>query len=119
MSQLLWTSPASAKECPKYLQQKEILKIKTQYKCNFKEARRLYKIQHPLLFNDKQSYTVIVNSDTHIKPNPTTTNNSNTTNNTNNNNKTNTKYSAQINYCNQLQFRTPKFTLQLQPTNNL
>lgn len=39
--------PASSRTCPKYLQQKEVLKIKTQNKCTMNEARKLYKQQNP------------------------------------------------------------------------
>ncbi|XP_036343296.1 uncharacterized protein LOC118752489 [Rhagoletis pomonella] len=54
--------PASAKDCPKYLQEKEVLKIKTQNKCNYPEARRLYKIQNPINVNQDQTYASILNS---------------------------------------------------------
>ncbi|XP_036345013.1 uncharacterized protein LOC118754252 [Rhagoletis pomonella] len=50
---------ASDKDCPQYLQQKQILKIKTQNKCDFKEARRLYKIQNPASINHKQTYSSV------------------------------------------------------------
>ncbi|XP_017472371.1 PREDICTED: uncharacterized protein LOC108363506 [Rhagoletis zephyria] len=50
---------ASYKDCPLYEQQKQILKIKTQNKCSYNEARRLYKIQNPLSGNLKQTYSSV------------------------------------------------------------
>ncbi|XP_054729389.1 protein PF3D7_1417600-like [Anastrepha obliqua] len=58
----LGSHSASDKYCPLYLQQKEILKIKTQNKCNYKEAKRLYKIHNPTPVNSKQSYASVANS---------------------------------------------------------
>lgn len=39
---------ASSNTCPKYMQAKEVLKIKTQEKCTLKEANKIYKIRNPL-----------------------------------------------------------------------
>ncbi|XP_053968439.1 uncharacterized protein LOC128869860 [Anastrepha ludens] len=39
--------PSSSKSCPKYMQSKEILKIKCQNKCSMCEALKLYKEQTP------------------------------------------------------------------------
>ncbi|XP_053968572.1 uncharacterized protein LOC128870001 [Anastrepha ludens] len=39
--------PSSSKSCPKYMQSKEILKIKCQNKCSMREAVKLYKEQTP------------------------------------------------------------------------
>ncbi|XP_053968596.1 uncharacterized protein LOC128870027 [Anastrepha ludens] len=55
--------PASARDCPKYLEQKQILKIKTQNKCNFYEAKRLFKLQNPFSFNGKQTYASAITSE--------------------------------------------------------
>lgn len=40
--------PASAKDCPKYVQSKEILEIKTKNKCTLAEARRTHKERNPI-----------------------------------------------------------------------
>lgn len=39
--------PSSSKTCPKYLQNKEILTIKTRNKCSMAEAKRTYNQMHP------------------------------------------------------------------------
>ncbi|XP_053949295.1 uncharacterized protein LOC128857568 [Anastrepha ludens] len=54
--------PATARDCPKYLQEKEVLKIKTQNKCSYAEARRLYKQQNPINLSQMQSYSSVLNS---------------------------------------------------------
>lgn len=39
------------------------MKIKTQNKCNFKEAKRLFKIQNPFSLNGKQTYASAITSE--------------------------------------------------------
>lgn len=75
---------SSSKECPRYLQQKEILKIQTQNKCSFAEARRIHKqlnpfdtttratyastlTNHQTKNNRKEATTTIKNNKTEIK----------------------------------------------------
>ena len=40
--------PSDSKDCPKYIQMKEILKIKTKKKCTMADAKRLYKQYNPI-----------------------------------------------------------------------
>ncbi|XP_036318294.1 mucin-5AC-like [Rhagoletis pomonella] len=95
------THPDSARDCPKYLEQKQILKIKTQNKCYFNEAKRLFKLQNPFSINGKQTYASTITSDPSPAPPSSTigentpshliskTTTSNTTQNTENNLRTN------------------------------
>ena len=48
--------PASAKECQQFIQQKEILTIKTTKKCSMREARQIHKTQSTP-FNFAQTYS--------------------------------------------------------------
>ena len=43
--------PSSSKDCPKFLQMKEIIKVKTQKKCSMADAKRIYNEQFPSQIN--------------------------------------------------------------------
>ncbi|XP_055904456.1 uncharacterized protein LOC129940222 [Eupeodes corollae] len=50
----LASHPSSSKDCPKFIQMKEILKIKTQKKCSLADAKRIYNDQFPSQLNTNQ-----------------------------------------------------------------
>ncbi|XP_050337801.1 myosin-G heavy chain-like [Bactrocera neohumeralis] len=54
--------PFSSKECPKFVQAKEILKIKTTNKCSMREATKIYKQQANVINSSKSSYADIAST---------------------------------------------------------
>lgn len=86
--------PASSNTCPKYQQSKEILKIKTIYKCSMREAVTKYKIQFSHTTSNANSFASIAK----ISNNTNQINNETTPNNKSNNpTKTNLTTTTDIN----------------------
>lgn len=55
------------KECPRYIQTKEILKIKTKNYCSIGEARRMYQSSHPIPQNNKTNTYASITSESPTK----------------------------------------------------
>ncbi|XP_054734443.1 rhoGEF domain-containing protein gxcJ-like [Anastrepha obliqua] len=70
---------ASSKSCPKFVQMKQIITIKTEKKCSMREAIRIQKMQIPPTLNESSPSFSNVTKNTYSNPQ----NNINTTNTTN------------------------------------
>lgn len=80
--------PASSNQCTKFIQQKEVLKIKTKRKCSMREALTIYNEQTKNITPSSTSYSTIASTNQIINSNSTKANQKNNSNNTTTNPKT-------------------------------
>ncbi|XP_017467667.1 PREDICTED: TBC1 domain family member 5 homolog B-like [Rhagoletis zephyria] len=77
---------ASSKNCPKYQQSKDILKIKTEKKCSMRDAIKIYRTQNPPQVQNLSTFANRIKENENstaisaITPNSITLNNNSTTN---------------------------------------